>query len=63
MNATGSAVPAFSPEQKQAGLWGGAASLVLAVGYVVIIPLYAHVGAPPSGAEAFFNYLPAKTAT
>ena len=37
------------------------AAIVLGIGYILIIPLYAHVGAPPSGAEAWFNYLPGKT--
>ena len=42
--------------------WGGIAALVLAVGYVAIIPLYAQVGAPPSGGgEAWFKYLAGKT--
>jgi hypothetical protein len=40
---------------------GSIAALVLAIGYVIIIPLYAHVGAPPSGAEAWFRYLSEKT--
>jgi hypothetical protein len=46
-------------------LWyrvGGVAALVLGLGYIVIIPLYAHVGAPPAGGgEAWFQYLPGKT--
>ncbi|MGA3135353.1 MAG: hypothetical protein ABSC88_05085 [Terracidiphilus sp.] len=40
---------------------GSIAAIVLGIGYIVIIPLYAHVGAAPSGAEAWFNYLPGKT--
>lgn len=40
---------------------GGIAALALALGYVVIFPLYASVGAPPSGGEAWFRYLPGKT--
>ena len=47
--------------QKQWYRVGGTAALVLAIGYVIIIPLYAHVGAPPNGAEAWFKYLPGKT--
>jgi hypothetical protein len=46
-------------------LWyrvGGFAALVLAICYVAIIPLYAHVGAPPNGGgEAWFSYLAGKT--
>lgn len=41
---------------------GSIAALVLGIAYVIIIPLYARVGAPPSGGEAWFNYLPGKTA-
>jgi hypothetical protein len=40
---------------------GGIAAILLAVGYVVIFPLYFRVGAPPSGGDAWFKYLPAKT--
>jgi hypothetical protein len=40
---------------------GSISAIVLGIGYIIIIPLYAHVGAPPSGAEAWFNYLPGKT--
>jgi len=43
---------------------GGVSAFVLAIGYIAIIPLYAHVGAPPNvgGGEAWFKYLPGKTA-
>ena len=49
-----------------AGRWlyrvGGISALVLAAGYVIIFPLYAHVGAPPSGdGEVWFRYLAGKT--
>jgi|SRR5208283_2353611 len=40
---------------------GSIAAIVLGIGYIIIIPLYAHVGAPPSGGEAWFKYLPGKT--
>ncbi|MGA2114438.1 MAG: hypothetical protein ABSH56_06765 [Bryobacteraceae bacterium] len=41
---------------------GGLAALVLGACYVAIIPLYAHVGAPPNGSgQAWFNYLAGKT--
>jgi hypothetical protein len=40
---------------------GGIAALVLGVAYIIIVPLYAHVGAPPTGGEAWFKYLPGKT--
>jgi hypothetical protein len=51
----------LSGVQKQSYRFGGVAALVLGVGYIIIIPLYAHVGAPPSGGEAWFKYLPGKT--
>jgi hypothetical protein len=40
---------------------GGIAAILLAVGYVVIFPLYFRVGAPPSDGDAWFKYLPTKT--
>src|SRR5271157_1701769 len=40
---------------------GSTAAIVLGIGYIIIFPLYARVGAPPSGAEAWFKYLPGKT--
>ncbi len=48
-------------EEKQFYLWGGIASLLLAIGYVTIIPLFAWAGAPPATGEAWFRYLPGKT--
>jgi hypothetical protein len=49
-------------DQRRWYLVGGLAALVLGICYVAIIPLYAHVGAPPSGGgEAWFKYLPGKT--
>ena len=47
--------------QKQWYRVGAVAALALGIGYVVIILLYAHVGAPPNTAEAWFKYLPGKT--
>lgn len=40
---------------------GSIAAIVLGIGYIIIFPLYARVGAPPSGGEAWFKYLPGKT--
>lgn len=40
---------------------GGIAALLLGIGYVIIFPLYASVGAPPNGGEAWFKLLPGKT--
>jgi hypothetical protein len=41
---------------------GGLAALGIGIGYVVIIPIYIAVGAPPTGAEAWLTYLAGKTA-
>ncbi|HEY1209476.1 MAG TPA: hypothetical protein VGE85_08915 [Terracidiphilus sp.] len=49
------------PDQKFWYRVGSIAAIVLGIGYIIIIPLYARVGAPPSGGEAWFNYLPGKT--
>jgi hypothetical protein len=54
-------VDAVSADQKQWYRVGGVAALLLGIGYVIIFPLYAHVGAPPNGVEAWFRYLPGKT--
>jgi hypothetical protein len=41
---------------------GSIAAQALGIGYLIIIPLYARVGAAPSGGgEAWFRYLPGKT--
>jgi hypothetical protein len=48
-------------DQKKLYRVGGIAALLLAIGYVIIVSLYAQVGAPPSGGEAWFRYLAGKT--
>jgi hypothetical protein len=48
-------------EEKQRYRWGGIAALLLAIGYVATIPLFAWVGAPPVTGEAWFRYVPGKT--
>lgn len=40
---------------------GGISALALGAAYVITIPLFAHVGAPPSGGEALLKYLVGKT--
>jgi len=40
---------------------GGICALVLGIAYIITIALYAHVGAPPSGGEAWLKYLSGKT--
>jgi hypothetical protein len=42
---------------------GGVAALLLAAGYVAIMPLFAAVGAPPGGAEARLDYHAGTAAT
>jgi hypothetical protein len=41
---------------------GGIASIAIGVAYVIIVGLYASVGVPPVGGEAWMNYLAGKTA-
>lgn len=48
-------------EEQQCYLLGGIAALLLAIGYVAIIPLFAWAGAPPATGDAWFRYLPGKT--
>src|SRR5216683_7987479 len=41
---------------------GGISALVIGIGYIVIFPLFAHVGgAPSSGGEVWLKYLEGKT--
>jgi hypothetical protein len=40
---------------------GGVSALALGLIYIVIFPLYAQVGAPPIGGQAWFDYLAGKT--
>lgn len=54
-------VDSVNVDQKQWYRVGGIAALVLGVAYIIIVFLYARVGAPPSGVEAWFKYLPGKT--
>jgi hypothetical protein len=42
---------------------GGVAALLLAAGYVAVIPLFASIGAPPTGAEARLEYHATAAAT
>jgi len=49
-------------EEQRCYRWGGIAALLVAIGYVAIIPLFARVGAPPTTGDAWFRYLPGKTA-
>jgi hypothetical protein len=40
---------------------GGISAVVLGIAYIVIFPVYAYVGAPPSGGEAWLEYSAGKT--
>jgi hypothetical protein len=48
-------------EEQRCYRWGGIAALLVGMGYVAIIPLFARVGAPPTTGDAWFRYLPGKT--
>lgn len=52
---------AVDPDGKWLYRVGGICALVLGIAYLVTIPLYAHVGAPPTGGEAWLKYLAGKT--
>lgn len=55
------AVDADALDQEHWYLVGSIAAVALGIGYIIIMILYARVGAPPSGGEAWFKYLPGKT--
>jgi hypothetical protein len=54
-------VDAVDPEARSLCRVGGVCALVLGAAYLAIIPLYARVGAPPRGGEAWLEYLAGKT--
>jgi len=59
-------VSADLPDPVNAGLLraGGVSALLLGAGYLIIFPLYASVGAPPTGGgELWLRYLERKTST
>jgi hypothetical protein len=61
MSAQKIMVNAVDPYGKWLYRVGGLSALVLGIAYVAIVPLYASVGAPPSGGEARLHYLVGKT--
>lgn len=63
MNATRAGEVPHSASPTWVLRMGGVAALLLAVGYVATIPLFAVVGAPPSGAEARLEYHATTAAT
>jgi len=50
-----------SSEDRECFRWGGTAALLVAIGYVTIIPLFTRAGAPPAAGDAWFHYLAGKT--
>ena len=52
---------AVDPDGKWLYRVGGISALALGIAYIITIPLYASVGAPPSGGEATLTYLAGKT--
>jgi len=61
MNEQKIMVNTVDPEGKGWYRVGGISALVLGVAYLIIIPLYASVGAPPTGGQAWLTYLNGKT--
>lgn len=54
-------VNAINPDGKLLYRVGGISALVLGIVYLVIFPLFAQVGAPPTGGEIWLKYLQGKT--
>src|ERR1700682_3831221 len=55
-------LPAVDPDGKSLYRVGGISALAIGIAYIIIIPLFAHVGgAPSSGGEAWLKYLEGKT--
>jgi hypothetical protein len=61
MSAQKMMVNAVDPDGKWLYRVGGISALVLGIAYIITIPLYVHVGAPPSGGEARLKYLALNT--
>jgi hypothetical protein len=54
-------VHAVDPDEKWLYRVGGVSTLVIAIAYIIIVVLYALVGTPPTGGEAWLKYLAGKT--
>jgi hypothetical protein len=54
-------VSAARPDEKWLYRMGGIFALTLGIAYIIIIPLFARVGAPPTGGEIWLRYLHGKT--
>jgi hypothetical protein len=53
---------AVDPDGKWLYRVGGISALVLGIAYIAIFPVYAYVGAPPNGGEAWLEYAVGTTA-
>ena len=53
---------AASADGRQLRRLGGVAAIAIGIAYIVTIALYAGVGAPPTGGEAWLKYLAGRTA-
>ena len=55
-------LPSVDPDGKSLYRVGGISALAIGIAYIIIIPLFAHVGgAPSSGGEAWLKYLEGRT--
>jgi len=54
-------VNAINPDGKLLYRVGGVSALAVGIAYIVIFPLFAHVGAPPTEGETWLKYLQGKT--
>jgi len=61
MNDKSPTIGLQDPAQTLAIRLGAIAAILLGLGYLLIIPVYASVGAPPHDGEAWLRYLPGKT--
>src|SRR5215831_8514797 len=61
MSAEKMTATAVDPDGKWLYRVGGISALLLGLAYIITIPLYVRVGAPPSGGEARLQYLAGKT--
>jgi hypothetical protein len=61
MSAAKLIVTAVDPDGRGLYRAGGFSAFLLGIAYIITIPLYVQVGAPPSGGEARLQYLAGKT--
>jgi len=54
-------VNVVEPEGKWMYRVGGISAFVIGIAYIIIFPLFAQVGAPPTGGEVWLKYLEGKT--